>query len=50
MVAAVSRLLVDAGERGRISAHALQMVRERFSLTRMIEETEKVYVEALSET
>lgn len=49
LAAAVCAVLEDAGKRKRMSAHALQTVRERFSLTRMVEETEKIYVEALAE-
>jgi glycosyltransferase involved in cell wall biosynthesis len=46
---AISQLLRDGGERRRISQNARAMVRERFSLDRMITETEAVYRDVLGE-
>ncbi|HEV8588483.1 MAG TPA: glycosyltransferase family 4 protein [Pyrinomonadaceae bacterium] len=44
---AISHLLRDGDERRRISQNARAMVRERFSLDRMITETEAVYRDVL---
>lgn len=49
LAVAVCAMLEDADKRKRMSSHALQTVRERFSLTRMVEETEKIYMGALKE-
>ncbi len=43
LAAALVELLEDEGERARLSANASASVRERFSLGRIVEETEKVY-------
>ncbi len=40
---AISELLSDPGQRERLSANAQRVVRERFSLERMLEATEQVY-------
>jgi len=45
--AAISHLLRDGDERRRISQNAQTMVRERFSLDRMMTETEAVYRDVL---
>jgi glycosyltransferase involved in cell wall biosynthesis len=42
---AVSGLLNDEERRGRIAKAASEDVRSRFSLERMVEATEKIYVE-----
>ena len=47
MAAAVVSLLEDEGRRLAFGARARGSARERFSLERMIEETERVYAEAL---
>ena len=47
MAAAVVSLLEDEGRRLAFGARASGSARERFSLERMIEETERVYAEAL---
>lgn len=44
---AVSRLLDDEAERVRLGARGREEAQERFSLERMIEATERVYVDAL---
>lgn len=47
LAAAVSSLLGDEGLRLRLGARAKQSARERFSLGRMVEATERVYAEAV---
>lgn len=47
LAAAVASLLSDEGRRLALGAGARRAARERFSLERMIEETERVYEEAL---
>lgn len=47
MAASVSRLLSDGDERERLSARAHEAARSRFSLERMVNATEQVYMEAL---
>lgn len=44
----ILRLLGDREERERLRRQALGVVRQRFSLERMVEETEKVYRQALT--
>jgi glycosyltransferase involved in cell wall biosynthesis len=43
----ISELLSDPAQRGHLSANAQRIVRERFSLERMVVETEKVYAQVL---
>lgn len=50
MAAALVELLEDKGARGRLSANAREAARARFSLGRMVEETEAVYRSALSQS
>lgn len=45
---ALVELLADEGERERLGANALHSVTERFSLKRMVDETERIYRSALS--
>lgn len=47
MAASVSRLLSDEDKRERLSARAREAARKRFSLERMVDATEQVYMEAL---
>jgi glycosyltransferase involved in cell wall biosynthesis len=47
MAAAISSLLADEERRLTLAAQAQRSVRERFSLGRMVEATERVYEEAL---
>ena len=47
LAASVSALLEDPVKRGRLATAGSAIVRQRFSLARMIEETEQVYHEAL---
>jgi len=47
---AVCELLSDPGQRERLSATAQRVVRERFSLERMVVKTEKVYQQVLGRT
>ena len=47
LAAAVKSLLADATLRASFSAAAARSARERFGLERMVEETERVYAEAL---
>ena len=44
---AICELLSDPAQRQRLSANAQRVVRERFSLERMVEETERVYEQVL---
>lgn len=46
LAAAVSSLLADEEQRLRLGTHARHSARERFSLERMVEATERVYEEA----
>jgi glycosyltransferase involved in cell wall biosynthesis len=46
---AICELLSDPAQCGRLSANAGRVVRERFSLERMVMETEKVYEKVLGE-
>jgi glycosyltransferase involved in cell wall biosynthesis len=46
---AMLRLLTDARQRASLSARARVRVRERWSLERMVDETEGIYAEALGE-
>ncbi|HVG29956.1 MAG TPA: glycosyltransferase family 4 protein [Pyrinomonadaceae bacterium] len=48
MAAALSELLGDERERERFSTNALHSVTERFSLKRMVDETERIYRSVLS--
>jgi L-malate glycosyltransferase len=48
LAAALIFLLEDGARLASFAAHARQSARRRFSLDRMIEETERVYLEALS--
>jgi glycosyltransferase involved in cell wall biosynthesis len=48
LAAALVALLEDDGERARLAANARASARERFSLERMVQETEEVYRAALS--
>jgi glycosyltransferase involved in cell wall biosynthesis len=43
----IGELLSDPAQRGQLSANAQHVVRERFSLERMVEATEKVYEQVL---
>jgi len=45
----IEELLSDAAERDRLSANAQRAVRERFSLQRMVDDTEQVYRQALQD-
>ncbi len=45
---AINQLLDDASERSRLGRNAGQAARERFSLTRMTSETERVYRDLLA--
>lgn len=47
LAANVIRLLSDKDERSRMSTRAREVVRERFSLERMVTATEQIYFEAL---
>ncbi len=47
LAARIVKLLDDPADRTRLSANALQAVNERFSLDRMVDETEKVYREVI---
>jgi len=48
MAAALSRLLQSREERQRLASNARDMVRERYSLDRMVAETEAVYRDAVA--
>ena len=48
LAAAVASLLEDEGRRLAFGARASESARARFNLERMIEETERVYAEALA--
>jgi glycosyltransferase involved in cell wall biosynthesis len=48
LASSVVQLLSGKDERDRMSAHALKAARERFGLERMVEATERIYVEAMS--
>ena len=51
LASAVASLLRDEGLRRKLGSNALEVARDRFSLERMVTETERVYAEALgSET
>lgn len=47
LASAITRLLEDVEERTRISDRASHVARERFSLERMVDQTERIYREAL---
>ena len=47
LASAVASLLRDEGLRRKLGSNALEVARERFSLERMVTETERVYAEAL---
>jgi glycosyltransferase involved in cell wall biosynthesis len=47
MAAALTRLLEDAEGRRLLGARAREAVRERFSLERMVDQTEQIYREVL---
>jgi glycosyltransferase involved in cell wall biosynthesis len=49
LASVIVELLEDANERRRIGARARETARERFSLDRMVEATERIYLEALSD-
>jgi glycosyltransferase involved in cell wall biosynthesis len=49
LAGAIDELLSDPGERERLSANAQLAVRERFSLARMVDETEDVYRQVLED-
>lgn len=49
MAAAISELLTDVDMRAQFRERALIVVRERFSLERMVDETEQIYRESLEE-
>jgi glycosyltransferase involved in cell wall biosynthesis len=49
LAGAIDELLSDPGERERLSANAQGAVRERFSLARMVDETEDVYRQVLED-
>lgn len=49
MARAIKELLLNPRKRETISAHAVGVVRERFSLKRMVDQTEKLYLEVLRE-
>jgi glycosyltransferase involved in cell wall biosynthesis len=46
MAKEITELLEDGGERDRLARNAQSAARERFSLERMVDETEKLYAEA----
>jgi glycosyltransferase involved in cell wall biosynthesis len=48
LAAAVLRLLEDEHERERIGRHARERARTRFGLERMVDETERVYLETMN--
>jgi glycosyltransferase involved in cell wall biosynthesis len=50
LAANILKLLTDENERRRLSKLAQREARERFSLERMVEATEQIYLESLSET
>jgi glycosyltransferase involved in cell wall biosynthesis len=49
MAEAIRRLLVDCQRREELADNARRLVHERFSLERMVDETEAVYTQVLSE-
>ncbi|HEX7997250.1 MAG TPA: glycosyltransferase family 4 protein [Pyrinomonadaceae bacterium] len=49
LAASVCTLLADVDERRRLVAQALEAARERFSLERMVADTERIYMEALDD-
>ena len=49
LAASVVELLTNANERNRLSSLALEAARERFSLERMVTDTERIYLESLGE-
>jgi len=49
MAEAIRRLLVDGQRREELADNARRLVHERFSLERMVDETEAVYTQVLSE-
>jgi glycosyltransferase involved in cell wall biosynthesis len=49
LAASVCTLLADVDERRRLAAQALEAARERFSLERMVADTERIYMEALDD-
>jgi glycosyltransferase involved in cell wall biosynthesis len=48
LAAVLAELLRDEGERERLGTNALHSVTERFSLKRMVDETERIYRSVLS--
>jgi glycosyltransferase involved in cell wall biosynthesis len=48
LASAITRLLEDEHERKRMGARARRVARERFSLDRMVDQTEQIYREILS--
>ena len=47
---AIGELLTDEAERKRLSVNALSLVQQRFSLQRMVDDTEQLYREVLNDT
>jgi glycosyltransferase involved in cell wall biosynthesis len=47
LASSITSLLEDEGRRRRLGSRAIEAARERFDVTRMVEETERVYEEAL---